>query len=145
MKGDARFRVLGVCQFHIGGLRHELVGAGRDRRDRAIFSAQDRQAVDRVNNGARRVPIIHLRTARRVGDGGSAGSPDQRRIRDCFRIPSLNDVVRSSDRNRLKIHRGRDDQPTFHIAAEVIDNANLLHVCREIIVDRVEAFLKRGR
>src|SRR5437879_12766936 len=48
-------------------------------------------------------------------------------------------------RNALQIDRSRHDKSALHIAIEIIDDANLLHVGREIIIDGVKTFLEANR
>ena len=45
-------------------------------------------------------------------------------------------------RDALQIDGSRYGQASFHIAIEVIDNANLLHLGREVVVDCIQRLLQ---
>src|SRR6266403_1502146 len=141
LEGNAGFCVLGVGQLNVRGLRHQLIRARGDCRDGSVLGPQDRCAANRVNHGARRVAVIHLTSTRRVRHRGSSRRSDQIRVSYGLGLTGLDDVGWDRNGDRLQIGRGYDDEAALHIAAQVLDNPDLLHVRPKKGVDRVKTFL----
>ncbi len=108
------------------------------------WSVLEAIAADRIDHRRGRWAVIDLPAARCICDSRRAWHPDTLWVRNRLGIAGLNNVLRHAHGDALQINRGGHDQTALHIAVQVIDDTDLLHLRAEIVVHRVEALLQRN-